>query len=132
LIEDLLKGPEHQLPEGKFFIDKDGNKRQQIRTRWWQKNVRTYSDAAIADEKTLQQIANIDFPDSDAIYGYPEDALPVFFGHYWLRGKPALQRSNIACLDYSVALPQGALCAYRHEGEKKLCASRFMTVSRLD
>src|SRR4051812_17938497 len=32
---------------------------------------------------------------------YPEDAKPVFFGHYWLSAeRPELLAGNVACLDY--------------------------------
>jgi hypothetical protein len=132
LVEDLLKGPELSLPDGKFFIDKDGHKRLQVRTRWWHKQACTYRDAAMVDQETLQKIPERSFPTSNSLYGYPEEAVPVFFGHYWLTGRPIPQRDNIACLDYSVAKPEGRLCAYRYEGEKKLCASRFVTVDRRD
>lgn len=32
-----------------------------------------------------------------------DQAKPVFFGHYWLRGQLELLAKNIACLGYSVA-----------------------------
>ncbi|MCC6845740.1 MAG: hypothetical protein LC116_09075 [Bacteroidetes bacterium] len=34
---------------------------------------------------------------------YKESDKKVFFGHYWLSGKPSAIRDNIGCLDYSVA-----------------------------
>ncbi len=52
------------------------------------------------------------------IYGNQER--PVFFGHYWLlQPHPAIMRSNICCLDFSVA-KEGALMAYRFDGEQVL------------
>jgi len=48
-----------------------------------------------------------------------ENDIPVFMGHYWLEGIPALQRSNVVCLDYSVA-NGGKLVAYQFNGEKEL------------
>lgn len=50
---------------------------------------------------------------------YGTDERPVFFGHYWLSGAPALYRDNICCLDYSVA-KKGKLVAYRFHSEEKL------------
>jgi hypothetical protein len=35
---------------------------------------------------------------------YPENAKPVFFGHYWLTGAPVLQAPNALCLDYSAGM----------------------------
>jgi hypothetical protein len=62
--------------------------------------------------------------------GYPEHEVPIFFGHYWLRGEPKAQTSNVCCLDYSVA-KGGSLIAYRFDGEKLLDNSKFVTVDGL-
>jgi hypothetical protein len=35
-------------------------------------------------------------------YHYAE-TVPVFFGHYWLRGTPVISSDYAACLDFSVA-----------------------------
>jgi len=40
--------------------------------------------------------------------------MTVFFGHYWLEGKPANPYSNSICLDYSVA-KEGHLVGYRFD-----------------
>lgn len=58
--------------------------------------------------------------------GYDWDK-PVFFGHYWLKGRPHLLASKIACLDFSVAAG-GVLAAYRFDGEPELNDSRFVWV----
>jgi hypothetical protein len=42
----------------------------------------------------------------------PEDAKPLFFGHYWMAGSIALEAPNAICLDYSAARG-GSLIAYR-------------------
>jgi hypothetical protein len=56
---------------------------------------------------------------------YPADALPCFFGHYWLFDPdPRPLGPNLACLDYSVAAG-GFLCAYRFDGETRLRVGRF-------
>ncbi len=50
---------------------------------------------------------------------YPEEAKPVFVGHYWRRGsRPALLRGNVA--------KGGFLCAYRWDGERVLDEERFV------
>ena len=57
---------------------------------------------------------------------YPEQAKPVFVGHYWLKGiRPELLRHNIACVDWSVA-KGGFLCAYRWDGERELDSGKFV------
>lgn len=50
---------------------------------------------------------------------YKPDQVPVFFGHYWMKGKLELQKPNVCCLDYSVA-KGGVLVAYRWNGEQEL------------
>ena len=52
------------------------------------------------------------------------ESTPVFFGHYWLNGEPALTSSTAACLDFSVAR-EGYLTAYRWAGESELLSDRL-------
>ena len=44
------------------------------------------------------------------------DAVPVFFGHYWLKGEPEIVAPNAVCLDNAVA-KIGKLVAYRMTGD---------------
>ena len=50
-----------------------------------------------------------------------------FFGHYWLQGRPRVQGSHLACVDYndSDGLP---LTAYRWDGETRLDDAKFVQV----
>ena len=59
--------------------------------------------------------------------GYPADAPPLFFGHYWLpfEEKAELIAPNVACLDFSVA-KDGALFAYRWDGERTLNTEKMV------
>jgi hypothetical protein len=52
-------------------------------------------------------------------------AKPIFVGHYWLTGTPALLSDKVACVDYSVA-KGGKLVAYRWDSEP------FLENSKLD
>ena len=54
----------------------------------------------------------------------------MFFGHYWLKGEPALIRKNVCCLDYSIGsfLGHGRMVAYRFDGEPELDARKFVWV----
>jgi hypothetical protein len=56
---------------------------------------------------------------SNAMIQIPDHKL-VFFGHYWMTGKPVIVKPNIACLDWSVAKEDGYLVAYRFDGEQIL------------
>ncbi|MDA1229594.1 MAG: metallophosphoesterase [Planctomycetota bacterium] len=129
-IERVLKGPEMDLPEGVVLIDKEGNRRKRARIRWFDPIGDFRCGAYCLPPQTLDALANVTVPESVMPAEYPQDAPPVFFGHYWFPGEstPSPLRPNIACLDYSVA-KHGLLCAYRYEGEAELKAENFVTVS---
>ena len=118
-IDQTLKGKEIKMPPGLYFTDKDGTQRTEIRIKWWE-NPRTMTYQSISVEPienlTEQPIKISDLKSTDY---YNENDKRVFFGHYWLKGEPCLYRSNICCLDYSVA-KGGKLVAYRFNGENNL------------
>lgn len=127
-VEVTLKGPELDLPKGTTFRDKEGTERKKVRTRWFDapegRNLRSWS---MPPGETLPELA---LPEGAGarIASYPENAPPVFFGHYWLDGgMPLPLRANVACLDWSVA-GGGPLVAYRWQGEQVLDAENFRAV----
>ncbi|MCK5797553.1 MAG: metallophosphoesterase [Deltaproteobacteria bacterium] len=126
-VEDVLKGKEVKLPEGGFFGDKGGARREEIRIRWFEPSAgRTFSDYALSVEG---KISEEPLPKDLEIAGYEEGAPPVFVGHYWLRDKqPAPLMKNVACVDYSAVLG-GKLCAYRWDGEATLSRENFVCVA---
>lgn len=113
-VEIVLKGKELRLPNGIGFTDVEGHTRYNIRIKWWENPVGlTYRDYAVTEVENLPNIAISDLTEEY----YPEAELPVFFGHYWLIGLPKKRRSNVICLDFSVA-KNGILAAYRWGAEK--------------
>jgi hypothetical protein len=90
--EILLKGPEEPLPDGIFFCDKDGHGRQEVRVRWWDDSANTFRRAALGMEGREHELPDTELP---MLFRYPETK-PVFFGHYWLQGKPRLTAPNSA------------------------------------
>lgn len=56
---------------------------------------------------------------------YPVDGKPVFFGHYWMTGAPALQARSAVCVDYSAG-KGGQLAAYRWESGAPLSVANFI------
>ncbi|MBU2501038.1 metallophosphoesterase [bacterium] len=130
-VEWLLKGKEALLPRGSGpALDKDGHPRRAIRVRWFGvPEDPTYSGmlfprgamAGIPAEP-LADLAKLRLDDS----GYPPADPPVFFGHYWLKGKPEIQAPNVVCLDYSVA-GDGCLAAYTHRPGESLADAHFTT-----
>ena len=130
--EVLLKGLEISLPTDIEFLDKDGNPRRHIRTRWWETAKLTYRDLAIVPADVIERIPHTPI-EEDILPGYDGEK-PVFVGHYWLDGEPGPLAPHIACLDYSIARQDtadrtpGKLCAYRWSGERELTASHFVWV----
>ena len=131
-VECVLKGPELRLPNGNFITDKDGNDRREIRIQWYREpgyEEETYSQYALPPLRSdSEKITRRDYKKkARSCRPYPEDAPPVFIGHYWLRGEPGLLAPNIACVDYSIARG-GSLCAYRWDGEQKLDIGKIESV----
>jgi hypothetical protein len=125
-VEAILKGKEVALPPGATFRDKDGHERLTTRVKWYEPpdghTFRTYAMASEPIESDLPLPAEV----IQAAVPYPEDAKPVFVGHYWMRAEqPQLLRRTIACVDWSVA-KGGFLCAYRWDGERELDAGKFV------
>ncbi len=110
LVETALKGPELQLPDGFFFVDKGGHERREVRRKWWDGRAVSWRDIAISVPDP-RQLPDQTLPDEILTSAYPSDAAPVFFGHYWMTGSPLLQAENALCLDYSAGL-DGPLASY--------------------
>ena len=124
-VEALCKGLEVQLPDGHWFTDRKGIRRDMMRFRWWDRQFTTYRKAALVPEHVLKWIPEIDMIKDDRILPY--EGKPVFFGHYGLSGAPALLGQNLACVDYS-AEPEKQLTAYRWDGDARLKAENLVFV----
>jgi hypothetical protein len=129
-IETLLKGKEIKLPDNKFFYDKDGHRRHEIRVRWWAGD-QNYRDAYLGPESARTHIPD-DSIEGDHLVEYKLEEKPVFIGHYWMEGPPTPLAQNIACLDYSVANLGGKLVAYRWDGEQTIDPSKYVICNRMD
>ena len=126
-IETLLKGLEIPLPKGHYFLDKEKNKRTDVRAKWWQTEQLTYRDLAMVPSSEIEKIPRVPV-EAHILPGY-DGVKPVFVGHYWLKGEPGPLTDHIACLDYSVAGGSGGkLCAYRFDGCQKINSEKFIWV----
>lgn len=129
-VENVLKGPEMEMPEGARFYDKEGTARHTVRVRWW-------DIPAEAHVGTLAMPEPLDTPglacphELKRLPNYAAAEVPVFCGHYWMPAEKAKAplAPNIACLDYSGGL-HGPLVAYRWEGERVLSAEKYLSVSQ--
>lgn len=121
-MEVLLKGVEYNLPNGMKWKDKDGVERGTMRFNWFKPVEKvTYKNCALSIPDYVA------LPDSlieNAEPPYNEESV-VFFGHYWMTGKPERETNKIACVDYSVA-KGGNLVAYKWRGEKELKNSNYI------
>lgn len=111
VIEELLKGKETRLEKGISFKDKDGTERFDCRVKWWQPNGRRKLHGDIMMECPAEIS---DKPLHHNNYYSYLDKKVVFFGHYWLKGKPVIENNKAICLDYSVA-KGGLLVAFKSE-----------------
>lgn len=118
LVETVTKGPELPLPNGHTFADKDGNRRAEVRVKWWNSKGRTWADIAMSVQD-LNDLPTGALPENVAATAYSARAKPVFFGHYWLTGTPVLQAPNALCLDYSAG-KDGPLMSYLKDGNEPL------------
>ncbi|WP_404308246.1 metallophosphoesterase [Neorhodopirellula lusitana] len=89
-IENVLKGPELQMPDGHSIVDKAGHRRDSVRIKWYEVGTgRTYrqhhlgSDVVPDVEIAVDDLTNVNI--------YPCDAVPapVFVGHYSARAELA-------------------------------------------
>ena len=125
-IETLLKGMEVCLPDGQRFKDSYGHSRNRIRIKWWEETAKTYQETAIVPRSERAAIPNTALTAEQQPIGYKSSEKPIFFGHYWFNGQPCIQKSNVACLDYSVA-KNGKLVAYRwNHGDQVLSNQQFV------
>ncbi len=121
-VEVTCKGKEVPLPEGYSFYDKDGHERREIRTKWWMNPAgQSFQTISVVPDLGLDHLP---FAGADTSH-YPFTEKPVFFGHYWLQGKPQFLTSNTCCLDYSVA-KGGVLTGYRFDGETDLSERKLV------
>lgn len=127
-LERVLKGVETRLPNNHYMLDKEGTKRHNVRVQWWlahsdnplsnKLSGQKIHDIARATPKDLQQIP----PDvvADEIDFEFDNQKPVFIGHYWLTGTPAILSDKVVCVDYSAAVDTGFLTAYQFDTDNPI------------
>ncbi len=129
-VENVLKGPELEMPEGNLFHDKEGIARRTVRVRWWDiPNVAQISHLAMPER--FEAPGNALPHELRRVPNYGTNEPPVFFGHYWLPATLARAplAPNIACLDYSAAFGDAPLVAYRWDGEQVLSTEKYVSAT---
>lgn len=129
IADRLTRGTSMPLPEGVQLESKDGFIRRFFRTKFWEPAPKTYGDIVFQPDPLPYDFAEhpIHQDHRDDLLSYSREETPVFFGHYWLSGKPKPLQNNVACLDYS-AVNFGRLTAYQFDGEASLSDDKFRWV----
>lgn len=126
VLDRLMRGTSLPLPDGEVIRSRDGYERCFFRTKFWADVPQTYSDVVFQPDPLPEHLVNrvLTTAERAELIHYPAYAKPVFFGHYWLQGRPQPVKHNICCLDYS-AVKYGRLVAYRMDNEKRLDADKY-------
>lgn len=130
-VEILLKGAEIELPNGACFLDKSNSFwRKKARLNWWRQSHPNWRNAITVPSwpEGIERNGKAELPDACQDLLYPEDAPPVFFGHYWMSGPIRLQAHNAFCADYSAGRGD-RLCAYWWDGEQRLMTDKIISVN---
>ena len=129
VMDTLLRGTDLRLPEGMSITGKDGYVREFFRTKFWADQPHTYADVVFQPDPLPPEVAKHVLTEDERkqLISYPLDAPPVFVGHYWMEGRPAPLKPNVACIDFS-AVKYGKLVAYRFDGERALSRDKFVWV----
>lgn len=120
----LTCGMEIDLPPGKA-IAKDGHTFDNLRIANWRHWASNLKDVALVPKGQESVLDGLDLP-ADLTLMRVEGA-PVFIGHHWFSGQPAIESPKLACLDWSAA-KNGPLVAYRWDGEQELSNDKLIWV----
>lgn len=126
IIDRLTRGVNIPLPSGIAIQSGDGYTRQSFRAHFWAAHPEQWGDVVFQPDNLPGdlEMRPLSSHERQRLSYYGPTEPPLFIGHYWCEGIPALPTSNIACLDYS-AVKYGRLVAYRWSGETQLSADNF-------
>lgn len=129
ILDRLTRGPHVSLPAGTAIHSGDGFKRKSFRAHFWAKAPQQWGDVVFQPDNLPGDLETrpLTPEERQQLSYYGPEQPPLFIGHYWCEGIPALPTGNIACLDYS-AVKYGRLVAYRWSGERVLNADHFVWV----
>lgn len=127
-ILETTRGVHMIMPPDLKVLDSRGRLHRFFRIKWWESPAgKTFHDLSFESKFRLPQytIPPEILPDFEI---YPEDAPPVFFGHYCRGNGPFVINGNLCCVD-SCVTNWKVLAAYRWNGETTLQADHFIKVS---
>ena len=99
-----------------------------VKVRWWDKSYKRGTKEMAIRGKS--RIPNALTPDSyvSNYEPYGKKQKPLFFGHYCLREKPHLIKTNLCCLDFCADRSQ-ILSVYSYDGEQALKPAKLSNYS---
>lgn len=122
----LVRGPSLPLPNGRHLLGSDGIQRKSFRVAFWLDEPDTLGDLVFQPDPLPTDVGQSPVhPGQMAkLPHYAPSRRPLFFGHYWRRGRPSLVASNLVCLDYSAVLKEKLVC-YSFEPGTDISVSQF-------
>ena len=123
----LTKGVYLRLPPDLRVRNNKGVTPRMIRMEWWDiPDGKTFNEVSFESKFILPEYT---VPEQilPKTYPYPDEAPPVFFGHYCRGAGPFIVKHNVCCVD-SCITGTGILTAYRWNGEKELKAENLVQV----
>ena len=129
-IENLLKGPEVSLGDGRGYLDKDDKPRRSARFKWWDPKATTLDVGALIPPGVRSLDGDVfpplePTPIADQVPAPYTDDTPVIFGHYWCNEEFEVLQPKTMCVDYSAA-KGGPLVAYRWDGKSDLSPDKLI------
>jgi len=97
----LTCGVEWDLPDGMFINGKGGEQHKEVRIANWRHWAKRLPEVALVPEGNEDRVPDIPIPSHlpmEAVKGSP-----IFIGHHWFDGHPAIESPKLACLDWSAA-----------------------------
>lgn len=123
----LTKGVYLRLPADLRVRNNKGVTPRVVRMEWWDSpENKTFEELSFESKFTLPQYT-VPKEILSKTYPYPEDAPPVFFGHYCRGAGPLIVKGNVCCID-SCVTGSGVLTAYRWDGEQQLSTKNIVQV----
>lgn len=123
----LTKGVYLRLPPDLRVRNNKGITPRMIRIEWWDSPLeKTFNEISFESKFTLPEYT-VPKQILPKTYPYPDNAPPVFFGHYCRGTGPYIVKHNVCCVD-SCITGTGVLSAYRWNGEKELKAENLIQV----
>ena len=124
-----LQGPSLLLPKDQVMTGSHGFERRAFRAKYWIEDPQCFGDVEFQPDQLSVALAGHPLSEQQRQHlpYYGPEQKPLFFGHYWQRGRPQPLTPNLACLDYS-AVQSGQLVAYRMHQETHLSTDNFVWV----